>query len=86
MNIDIDGHFGEVLKVQRKVRKITQKDLAEKVEVDKTYISKLERGLRKPSLEVAINLANMLEIPMAEIVAEVESLSGITESEQKGVV
>ena len=86
MNIDIDGHFGEVLKVQRKVRKITQKDLAAKVDVDKTYISKLERGLRKPSLEVAINLANMLEIPMAEIVAEVESLSGITESEQKGVV
>ena len=86
MNIDIDGHFGEILKVQRKVRKITQKDLAAKVDVDKTYISKLERGLRKPSLEVAINLANMLEIPMAEIVAEVESLSGITESEQKGVV
>ena len=86
MNIDIDGHFGEVLKVQRKVRKITQKDLAAKVEVDKTYISKLERGLRKPSLEVAINLANMLEIPMAEIVAEVESLSGITEKEQDGLV
>ena len=86
MNIDIDGHFGEILKVQRKVRKITQKDLAAKVEVDKTYISKLERGLRKPSLEVAINLANMLEIPMAEIVAEVESLSGITEKEQDGLV
>ncbi len=26
MNIDIDGHFGEVLRVQRKVRKITQKN------------------------------------------------------------
>ena len=77
MKIDIDGHFGEVLKVQGKVRKITQKELAMKVELDKTYISMLERGLRKPSLEVAINLANTLEIPTAEIVTEVESLTGI---------
>jgi len=79
MNIDIDGHFGEVLRVQRKVRKITQKELAVKVKLDKTYISMLERGVRKPSLEVAINIANTLEIPMAEIVSEVESLSGIVE-------
>lgn len=80
MNIDIDGHFGEVLRVQRKVRKITQKELAVKVKLDKTYISMLERGVRKPSLEVAINIANTLEIPMAEIVSEVESLSGIVEN------
>ena len=77
MKIDIDGHFGEVLKVQRKVRKITQRELAVKVELDKTYISMLERGVRKPSLEVAINIANTLEIPTAEIVTEVESLTGI---------
>ena len=77
MKIDIDGHFGEVLKVQRKVRKITQRELAVKVELDKTYISMLERGLRKPSLEVAINIANTLEIPTAEIVTEVERLTGI---------
>ena len=79
MNIDIDGHFGEVLRVQRKIRKITQKELAVKVELDKTYISMLERGVRKPSLEVAINIANTLEIPMAEIISEVESLSRIVE-------
>ncbi len=51
-----------------------------KVKLDKTYISMLERGVRKPSLEVAINIANTLEIPMAEIVSEVESLSGIVEN------
>ena len=79
MNIDIDGHFGEVLRVQRKIRKITQKELAVKVELDKTYISMLERGVRKPSLEVAINIANTLQIPMAEIVSEVESLSRTVE-------
>jgi len=54
MKIDIDGHFGEVLKVQRKVRKITQEELAAKVMLDKNYISMLERGVRKPSLEVAL--------------------------------
>ena len=79
MNINIDGHFGEVLKVQRKVRKITQAKLAAKVKLDKTYISMLERGLRKPSLEVTINLAKALEIPPIEIVSEVMSLSEITE-------
>ena len=40
----------------------------------------LKRGVRKPSLEVAINIANTLEIPMAEIVSEVENLSGIVEN------
>jgi transcriptional regulator with XRE-family HTH domain len=81
MNVNIDGHFGQVLKVQRRVRKITQAELAAKVDLDKTYISMLERGLRKPSLEVTINLAKALEIPAIEIVSEVESLSGITEIE-----
>jgi len=77
ININIDGHFGQVLKVQRKVQKITQAKLAEKVKLDKTYISMLERGLRKPSLEVTINLAKALDIPTIEIVSEVESLSGL---------
>ena len=77
ININIDGHFGQVLKVQRKVQKITQAKLAEKVKLDKTYISMLERELRKPSLEVTINLAKALDIPTIEIVSEVESLSGL---------
>lgn len=79
ININIDGHFGQVLKVQRKVQKITQAKLAEKVKLDKTYISMLERGLRKPSLEVTINLAKALDIPAIDIVSEVESLAEITE-------
>ena len=78
MEINIDGYFGEVLQVKRRARGFTQKALADSVKLDRTYISMLERGLRKPSLEVAINIAKILDVPAAEIVSEVEGLVRIT--------
>ncbi len=79
MTVDINGYFGKVLKVKRKARRMTQHELAKKSQLDRTYISMLERGIRKPSLETAINIAKVLDVPTGEIVNEVEGLASIPE-------
>ena len=55
--------FGATLKQLRKERRITQRELAEKVNVDFTYISKMENGQLKnsPSVETIKNIAAVLE-------------------------
>jgi transcriptional regulator with XRE-family HTH domain len=47
--------FGEVLRDCRTKAGISQENLAFKVDLDRTYISLLERGLRQPTLENAFS-------------------------------
>ena len=59
--------FGEVLKQLRRKAKLSQDSLAEKAELERTFISFLERGERQPSLTTIIVLANALEKPPTEL-------------------
>ncbi|HFL2413385.1 TPA: helix-turn-helix domain-containing protein [Clostridioides difficile] len=52
-----------MLKELRKKRRLTQKDLSEKANLSRTYISELERGLYKNiNIDVIIDLSLALEI------------------------
>jgi transcriptional regulator with XRE-family HTH domain len=51
----------------RLARKIAQEKLALEAGVDRTFVSKIERGLGNPSLEVLLKLANRLDINLAEL-------------------
>ena len=42
--------FGQVLREIRTERGISQEKLAEYCEMDRSYMSELERGLKKPSI------------------------------------
>jgi transcriptional regulator with XRE-family HTH domain len=56
--------FEERLKKVRARTGLSQPELAQKVGVDKSYISKLERGVESPpSRKVAVKLANSLGMP-----------------------
>lgn len=46
---------------------LTQVDLAEKVEVDQTYISLIERGLRVPSDDLKHRLAKALGVAPSDL-------------------
>ena len=59
--------FGEVLKQLRRKAKLSQDSLAEKAELERTFISFLERGERQPTLTTMIVLANALEKPPVEL-------------------
>ena len=64
----IQKTFGEVLREVRVGRGLSQQELALQSELDRTYISLLERGLRQPSLTTLIVLASTLDIDPAELV------------------
>jgi transcriptional regulator with XRE-family HTH domain len=70
--------FGEVLRECRKKSGISQEQLALKADLDRTYISLLERGLRQPTLETLFRLATVLEIAPATMIAKTSSKVGGT--------
>ncbi len=64
------SEFGEKLKRLRKERKITQRDLADRIGVDFTYISKMETGKLDnfPSLEIIKKISIILETNEEELI------------------
>jgi transcriptional regulator with XRE-family HTH domain len=60
--------FGKVLRGVRQEAGVTQEDLAFRAEVDRTYPSMLERGLRQPTLAILLRLAWALTLEPAELV------------------
>jgi transcriptional regulator with XRE-family HTH domain len=64
--------FGKVLKEQRELKKLSQEKLAELCDLDRTYISLLERGLRQPTISTLFKIANALNITPSELIKKVE--------------
>lgn len=73
---DYKEKFGKRLQEIRKMRKLTQLILAEKVEVDAKYISRIESGISSPSFEMITKFALALEV-------QPELLFRFQESEKK---
>ena len=59
--------FGIHLRCLRTQAGLSQESLAETADLDRTYISLLERGLRNPTLECLDRLAKSLEVPINEL-------------------
>jgi transcriptional regulator with XRE-family HTH domain len=72
--IDIleNNNFGKLIKKIRKSKKITQEDLAEKIEMQTSYISKIERGAVEPRLNTILKLKNALNISGNKIIGEAD--------------
>lgn len=68
-----DGTQGLAREVRaaRKARGWTLADLSAAVALDKGYLSKIERGLKAPSVSTVLNLARALDIPVAQLFGEV---------------
>ena len=64
--LDIRILFGKRLRKLRTERGIAQEKLAEVAGLDRTYISKIEKGERNISLDTIGKLANALEIEVKE--------------------
>ena len=64
--------FGKVLRELRDGNNISQEKLAEYCDLDRTYISLLERGLRQPTITTIFKLAKALNISPSQLIAKVE--------------
>ncbi len=56
--------YGERIKQLRTGRELTQEQLAEKINVSRTYIVKIENGLQIGPIEIAIELAMFFDVSM----------------------
>ena len=60
--------LGEKIYTARRNRNITQEELSVITDVDRTYISQIEHGLRNPSFIVLAKLARELKINVNELI------------------
>jgi transcriptional regulator with XRE-family HTH domain len=54
--------FGQNVRRARKALALSQEQLALEVDLDRTYISGIERGVRNPSLDVIAKIAKRLKM------------------------
>jgi len=66
----VKQRFGERLHELRKARNMTQEDLAFAAELDRSYLSAIERGKRNLSLVNIHRLAGALEVGAGELFGE----------------
>jgi transcriptional regulator with XRE-family HTH domain len=70
--MEISKAFGAILRRNREEQGLSQEQLAYNCELDRTFISLLERGLRQPSLSTVFVVAKELKLSANELVRQVE--------------
>lgn len=71
-----DEAFAKALQRARKQCKMSQELLGFESGYHRTYISMLERGKMNPSLRTILSIAAALDVPAAQLIADVEKLLG----------
>lgn len=64
--------IGQILQEYRVKKGMSQELLSGLAGLDRTHYSKIERGLRSPTLDTLFKIAQALEIPPHEIVQTIE--------------
>lgn len=65
--MEIREVFARNLKAARLAKGLSQEELAHRAGIDRTYISSLERGVYKASIDVVDRLARVLETEASDL-------------------
>ncbi len=65
--------FGRVVRRARESQRWSQERLAEKADLNRSYLGEIERGDVVPSLHTMAKLAGALELKLSELVARCET-------------
>ena len=68
--------FGEYLRTQRRLAKLTLRELSELTNVSNPYLSQVERGLHRPSVHVLTAIARALDVSAETLFSHAAGLSG----------
>ncbi|WP_332880419.1 helix-turn-helix transcriptional regulator [Pseudomonas alloputida] len=71
--MEIGAVFGKVLRQKRKEAGLTQEQLSYEADIQRNYVSLIERGVHQPTIVVIFKLAKALKCTPSSLVAEVES-------------
>ncbi len=77
--------FGNTLKALRIENKMTQAELAQKLDVTKSVISAYETGIRMPSYDILIHISRLFDVSTDYLLGQERTqdidLSGLSEAE-----
>jgi transcriptional regulator with XRE-family HTH domain len=59
--------FGHSVAKHRRAKGLTQEALAEKADLDRTYLSDIERGVRNPGIKNVILIAKALGVSASDL-------------------
>ncbi len=71
---NIADRFGEVVRALREARGWSQEKLAERADLNRSYLGEIERGQAQPSLITVAKLADALDISPSGLLASCEDL------------
>ncbi len=60
--------LGLKIKVLRSLKKMSQDDVVNRLNIDKSYYSKVERGLTNPSLLYLRHLAEIFDVELSKLI------------------
>jgi len=63
--------FGKAVQTHRQKLGLSQEDLAGASDLDRTYISGIERGIRNPTLEAMLSIATSLQTTISNLTQEI---------------
>ena len=67
---NVSKQFGQRARAIRLKQVLSQGDVAKRMNVHRSYISSIERGVRNPSLKVIQRIAKALEVPMEKLIKD----------------
>ena len=67
MNKEFYINLGKNIKKRRKELKLSQQELADKLELSLNFVGKIEVAFSKPSLDTVINIAKVLDISVSDL-------------------
>jgi transcriptional regulator with XRE-family HTH domain len=68
--------FGEYLRAQRKLARLTLRELGDLAHVSNPYLSQLERGIHQPSVQVLTSIAKALDMSVESLINKAAGLDG----------
>lgn len=72
--------LNRALKIVREVHRMKQGELADSLGISKSYLSELERGEKKVSLDVLNKYASTFDVPASTFLSFMEALEGESET------
>jgi transcriptional regulator with XRE-family HTH domain len=70
--VSASAKLGKAMRRLRRERKLSQEDLADLAGLDRTFVSMLERGKRRATLESAESIASGFGLSLSELIASLE--------------
>jgi transcriptional regulator with XRE-family HTH domain len=76
--------LGDLIRSQRRLAKLSLRDLADRAQVSNPYLSQIERGLHQPSVRVLTAIARALNLSAETLLAQAGLLSDQSQADDTG--